>query len=112
MRVASILAFLCLGPAHAFVLVRPFPLTYHPSARISVASTDAEAAANPASTTTAPPTKKLIPIFDGHVPLASPPASLVRGPDGNEEIRRRFEAMCRQRQDEICAAIEVCIGGR
>jgi coproporphyrinogen III oxidase len=44
--------------------------------------------------------------WDSHVPIAEAPATLVRGVDGNESMRRRFEAMCRDAQNSICAAIE------
>ena len=44
--------------------------------------------------------------WDSHVPIASAPDSLVRGVEGNESMRRRFEAMCRDAQNSICKAIE------
>lgn len=44
--------------------------------------------------------------FDSHVPLTKCPDTMIRGCDGNESMRRKFEAMIRQGQDDICKAIE------
>jgi hypothetical protein len=44
--------------------------------------------------------------FDSHTPLAHAPETMVRGCDGDESMRRKFEAMIRKGQLEICAAIE------
>jgi len=44
--------------------------------------------------------------WDSHVPIEAAPESLVRGVEGDEGMRRRFEAMCREAQTKICAAIE------
>lgn len=48
--------------------------------------------------------------WNSHVPIDAAPETLVRGTDlgtpGNEGMRRKFEAMCREAQNEICKAIE------
>jgi len=44
--------------------------------------------------------------FDSHIPLTHAPETMVRGCDGDESMRRKFEAMIRKGQLEICAAIE------
>jgi coproporphyrinogen III oxidase len=48
--------------------------------------------------------------WDSHVPVAAAPATLVRGLEGDESMRRKFEAMCRDAQNSICAAIEEVSG--
>lgn len=72
------------------------------------------------ATTSSPPgaqTNKADPSSDGvslgwnsHVAIDSAPDTLVRGTDlgtpGNEGMRRKFEAMCRTAQNDICKAIE------
>jgi len=44
--------------------------------------------------------------WDSHVPIQDAPDTLVRGVEGDESMRRKFEAMCRDAQNSICAAIE------
>jgi len=48
--------------------------------------------------------------WDSHVPIEAAPETLVRGVEGNESMRRRFEAMCREAQNAICAEIEALDG--
>jgi len=44
--------------------------------------------------------------WDSHVAISEAPATLVRGVEGDESMRRKFEAMCREAQSSICKAIE------
>jgi len=44
--------------------------------------------------------------WNSHQPVDFLPDTLVRGVDGNDSMRRKFEAMCRAAQDKICTAIE------
>ena len=44
--------------------------------------------------------------WDSHKAIDAIPDSLVRTIDGNESMRRKFEALCRNAQASICKAIE------
>lgn len=49
--------------------------------------------------------------WNSHKPVTEVPESLVRGVEGNESMRRRFEKACREAQLAICKAVEECDGG-
>lgn len=49
--------------------------------------------------------------WDSHSYIDSAPDTLVKGVEGNESMRRKFEAMCRVAQDKICDAISELDGG-
>ena len=44
--------------------------------------------------------------WDSHKAIDEIPASLVNSIEGNESMRRKFEALCRGAQNDICKAIE------
>lgn len=59
------------------------------------------------ATTAAPASQTAGPKWDDHMPITGDtPETLVRGVEGNESMRRRFEAMVRSGQLEITKAIE------
>ena len=49
--------------------------------------------------------------WDSHSYVDDAPDTLVRGVEGNESMRRKFELMCREAQDKICQAIAELDGG-
>ena len=48
--------------------------------------------------------------WDSHSYVDDAPDTLVRGVEGNESMRRKFELMCREAQDKICKAIVYATG--
>ena len=44
--------------------------------------------------------------WDSHKAIDQIPESLVNAIEGNESMRRKFEALCRGAQNSICKAIE------
>ena len=56
------------------------------------------------ATATAP--AKTGPTWDDHVAIPEAPDTLVKGVDGNDSMRRKFEKMLREAQNKICSAVE------
>lgn len=48
--------------------------------------------------------------WDSHQAVDAIPETLVRTIEGNDSMRRRFEQLCRESQNKICAAIEAIDG--
>lgn len=96
---AAVVSALMLVSVGAFVPLASSKAAGRPSIRSHAASTDKSTEENPVSIG-----------WDSHVPIDSAPETLVRGVEGNESMRRRFEAMCRAAQDDICKQIEALDG--
>jgi coproporphyrinogen III oxidase len=62
------------------------------------------------ASTTADEQKKSGLGWDSHQAIDEIPESLVKTIDGNESMRRKFEALCRSAQVNICKAVEECDG--
>ena len=56
------------------------------------------------ATATAP--AKTGPTWDDHVAIPEAPDTMVKGVEGNDSMRRKFEQMLREAQNKICSAVE------
>ena len=65
----------------------------------------AKAPSAPLSATATAPAKTG-PTWDDHVAIPEAPDTLVKGVDGNDSMRRKFEKMLREAQNKICSAVE------
>jgi len=86
---SSVIVFLAAVPANA-LRARPTIGTALPAAATSTESPAAAAS----------------PTWDDHVAIADAPETLVKGLEGNDSMRRQFEAMLREAQDSITGAVE------